>query len=55
MPEDTEIMTLLWPTHERDCIRCVAEAACALPAVTFSINYDSLPSRHVLDLLHTGS
>lgn len=50
MPENTEIMT-----HERGCMRCMAEAARALPTVTFSINYDSLPSRHGLDLLQTGS
>lgn len=55
MPENTEIMTLLWPTHERDCIRYEAGAAHALSTATFSINYDSLPSRHGLDLPETGS
>lgn len=55
MPENTEIMTLLWPTHERNCIRHVAGAALARPTTTFSVNYDSLPSRHGLDLPQKGS
>lgn len=55
MPENTEIMTLLWPTHERNCIRHVAGAALARPTTTFSINYYSLPSRHGLDLPQKGS
>lgn len=55
MPENTELMTLPWPTHERDCIRCMTRAACALPTFNFSINYDSLPSRHEPDLPPTGS